>query len=133
MADAHFRFNYLAYAYTTTDSLGRTITYTGSDISSLSSGTDNKTVTYTSYGAVSSVTADGLTWNYSFTPSGTVITNPDSSTRTVVSDATLGMPTSITDELGHTTTYTYYTNGLLHTSTAPEGNQVQYTMMRAAI
>ena len=48
-------------------------------------------------------------------------------TRHVVSDLTVGRPTSVTDPLSHATTYSYDSCGRLTRITAPEGNYVAYT------
>ena len=122
---------------TTTDSLGRVAQYTFDSssrpiaIRRPSSPVDDETMTYDANGRIASVTIDSRTWTYAFSLSGTVmtatITNPDSSQRVVVSDTTVGLPTSVTDELSHTTNYTYDTNGRLLTATHPEGNQLKNT------
>ncbi|MGH6615654.1 RHS repeat domain-containing protein [Sphingomonas sp.] len=120
----------------TTDSLGKTTQYSTnsgrvSSIRRSESSIDNITVAYDGAGNVSSIVADGLTWGYVFSSSGStmtaVVTNPDSSTRTVVSDVTVGLPTSVTDELGHITSYSYDTKGRLKQAVAPEGNKIQYS------
>ena len=88
-------------------------------------------ITRDASGLVTSVAVDGRTWHYNFALSGTtmtaVITNPDNTQRTVVSNTSVGLPTSVTDELNHVTSYSYDTSGRLSSSTAPEGNKVQYT------
>jgi YD repeat-containing protein len=124
----------------TTDALGRTTHYSsgtsgGSYTYSIrrpSSSTNNLTYTYTgTVGGLTSVTRDGLTWGYSYSISGStatlVRTDPLSHTRTYVSDLNVGLPTSVTDETGHTTTYTYDSSGRLTRATAPEGNYTSYT------
>ena len=124
---------------TVSDPLARATRYTqGSDGTGVyfkvrrpSSTADNLVVRIDSAGRVTQITRDGLTWQYAFTPSGTTITavrtNPNGTTRTVVSNATVGLPTSFTDELGKTTTYTYDGSGRLTRVTLPEGNYVNYT------
>lgn len=119
--------------YTTTDSMGRVTQYTLDGnlrpiaIRRPTSAVDDTSITYDTNGRVASVTVDGRTWTYAFSLSGTVmtatITNPDTSQRVVTSDTTVGLPTSVKDELGKTTTYTYDPNGRLLTTTPPEGNQ----------
>lgn len=82
-------------------------------------------------GRVTSVSNEGLTWNYTFTLSGTTMTavrtNPNGTSRTVVSNTTYGLPTSVTDELGNVTTYTYDSSGRVTRITLPEGNYVNLT------
>jgi RHS repeat-associated protein len=82
-------------------------------------------------GRVTAVTREGATWRYSFALAGSVmtavVTNPDSSQRTVVSNTTIGLPTSVTNELSKTITFTYDGSGRLASSTSPEGDQVVYT------
>jgi RHS repeat-associated protein len=78
---------------------------------------------------VSSVVRDGMTWTYSFTPGTGIMTavrtDPLGHQKTVVSDTNVGLPTSVTDELGHVTTRAY-TNNQITKVTLPEGNYVQY-------
>ncbi|WP_169801030.1 RHS repeat domain-containing protein [Novosphingobium naphthalenivorans] len=91
---------------------------------------NSETIYQDSNGRVSSLTKNGLTWQYAFSLSGSTMTvvrtNPDSSTRTVVSDTSVGLPTSVTDEAGHTTTYTYDSDGRLAQATLPEGGYTTY-------
>lgn len=122
-----------------TDPLLRTTRYTrGMDgigvylkVKRPGSSTDNLVVRVDSAGRVTQIVRDGLTWQYAFTASGTVMTavrtNPNGTTRTVVSNMTVGLPTSFTDELGKTTSYTYDATGRLTRITLPEGNYVQLT------
>jgi len=116
---------------TVTDAEGRAHSYTQG---TLSFSVPDATYSYAIVGSdivVSSVTRAGMTWSYNRTVSGTtattVVTEPGSRTRTIVSDLNVGLPTSITDELSRTTTYTYDTAGRLTRITAPEGNYVQYS------
>lgn len=80
---------------------------------------------------VTSVTRDGGTWTYSYTTSGNVATltrtDPANGQRTITSDLTVGLPTSIVDELGRTTSYVYDGSGRLTKMVAPEGNEIRYT------
>ena len=66
-------------------------------------------------GNISSVVRDGLTWAYNYGTSGStatmVVTDPGSHTRTIVSDTTVGLPTSVTNEVNKTTSYTYDGSG----------------------
>lgn len=84
-----------------------------------------------------SVTRDGVTWQYtsSISQSGffpivytttTVRTNPDGSSRAAITDQSVGTPSSITDELGGTYTFTYDSNGRLTQATSPEGRSTSY-------
>lgn len=120
-----------------TDTLGRVTTYTYDSAGRLATiqrpngAAVNRTISYDTSGRVSSVVSDGSTWGYSFVPGATTmtatITNPDSSQRVVVSDSVLALPTSVRDELNHTSTYTYDSNGRVLTAALPEGNSVANT------
>jgi len=119
-----------------TDSLSRTTTYTfGTDgISSIKlpgSSTDNVSVSYTS-GRVSSVTAFGITTNYSYADAAGIRTttvrrgggsNPD---RILKFDLTKLQLVSVQDELGKITAYEYDSSNRPTKVTAPEGNYVTY-------
>jgi YD repeat-containing protein len=96
------------------------------------STSDDVTIAYDANARVSSASIVGLgTWTYSFSDTGTsrtaVVTDPMGHTRTIVSDMTIGRPTSVTNGESKTTTYSYYANGLLQKVAAPEGNYTQYT------
>jgi RHS repeat-associated protein len=118
-----------------TDPEGRVTSYTVGSLTYTISQSANLVYNYAVVGSdivVTSVVRDGLTWSYNRTVSGTtattVVTEPGSGrTRTVVSDLDVGLPTSVTDELGHATTYSYDSSGRLTRITAPEGNYIQYT------
>jgi RHS repeat-associated protein len=124
-------------SWTVTDALNQTTTYKSSSYTNFSvrrpsSTVDNVTVTRSLVnGLISSVTVDGRTWNYAFTDAGpirtAVVTNPDGSQRTVVSNWLVGLPTSVTDERGNTTLYSYDSAGRVSLITKPEGNKVAYT------
>jgi RHS repeat-associated protein len=93
---------------------------------------DTTTISYGgSGGTVSSVTRDGVTTTYSRSVSGSTatmtVTDAASHVTTVVSDLTVGRPTSNTDPLSRVTSYTYDSYGRLTRITAPEGNYVNYT------
>jgi YD repeat-containing protein len=81
---------------------------------------------------VTSVKRDGVTTQYSRSVSGstatTIVTNALSQQQTVVSNLTIGRPTSITDPLSRTTSFQYDGSGRLTRTTAPEGNYVQLTL-----
>lgn len=119
-----------AQTWTVTDALGRVTTYTGTTVRRPGSAADNVTRAYNA-GLISSITVDGRTWQYAFTLAGNVrtavVTNPDGTHRTIVSDTIVGLPTSVTDETGKTTSYSYDAQGRLATSTTPDGVTMQYT------
>ncbi len=81
--------------------------------------------------AVTGATRDGVTTTYARTVSGStgtmVVTDALSHATTIVSNLTLGRPTSVTDAYSHTTGYTYDTSGRLTRITQPEGNYTNYT------
>jgi RHS repeat-associated protein len=117
-----------------TDALGRTshIWVSGSTLNirrpSKSTGA-NVTVTH-SGGKVASLTRDGLTWDYNYSSSGDIATmtviDPLGHTKVVTSKLSVGLPTSVKNELGDTTTYAYDSYGRLDIATFPEGNSVDY-------
>jgi YD repeat-containing protein len=82
-------------------------------------------------GLVTAVTEEGVTTNYSRGVSGSTatmtVTNALSQSATIVSNLTTGRPTSVTDPLSHTTSFTYDSSGRLTRTTAPEGNYVELT------
>ena len=97
---------------------------------------DTTTITGTP-AAVASVTRDGVRTNYARVVNGTTATmtitaddgNPNTATdpvTTIVSDLSIGRPTSVTDPLNRTTSY-QYDAGRLRRVTRPEGNYVEYT------
>jgi RHS repeat-associated protein len=130
-------------SWTVTDSLSRTTTYryaadgsgyypTFASVQRPGASTPNELIGYNTSGLVSGVTLNGVTDSYGYSTVGTVftttVTDPNSNTRVVKSDNTTNLVSSDTNELGKTTTYTYYpTTGLLNTVTAPEGNYATYT------
>lgn len=91
----------------------------------------NTTSVTANSGVVSAVTREGVTTSYSRSVSGSTatmsVTNALSQTSTVVSDLTIGRPTSLTDALNRTRSFQYDTNGRLTRTTEPEGNYVQYS------
>ena len=128
---------------TVADSLSRTTTYTftadGSGyyptlghIQRPGATSPNEYIGWNTSSLVSSVNLNGVTDSYAYSTVGTVltttVTDPNSNTRVVKVDTTTGLVSSDTNELGKTTSYTYYSpSGLLHTATAPEGNYATYT------
>jgi len=93
----------------------------------------NLVVQYNSSNLVSTVTKNGLVWTYAFSPNTNnnttkaIITNPNGTSRTVISSNAVAMPLTVQDELGNTTTYAYNSNGTLASAKAPEGYQTLYT------
>jgi RHS repeat-associated protein len=85
-----------------------------------------------STGIVSSVTRDGVTTSYSRPVSGSTgtmtVTDALSHATTIVSNLSIGRPTSVTDANSHTTGFSYDSSGRLTRTTAPEGNYVQLTL-----
>jgi RHS repeat-associated protein len=82
-------------------------------------------------GVVTSVVTDGVATNYSRSVSGStatmVVTNALNQATTIVSSLVSGRPTSVTDPLSHTTSFTYDGSDRLTRATAPEGNYVEHT------
>jgi RHS repeat-associated protein len=117
-----------------TDPAGRTTVYTSSTsgwtIQRPTASSPNFTVSQDVNAHVTSVVRNGATFTYSYSLSGTIatLTRTDalSHTRVYTSELTVGLPTSIQDEDGHTTSYQYDTSGRLKRMTAPEGNYVEY-------
>lgn len=117
-----------------TDAAGNTTTYTQAPgqykIRRPGSLVDNVVVNVGPNQRVSSILKDGSTWNYNWLQSGNQMTltrtDPLAKTRTTVSDLTIGLPVSSTDEIGRTTTNTFNSAGQLTRSTLPEGNYVDY-------
>lgn len=92
---------------------------------------DNTGVTYDGNGRVASVTSGGIISTYAYVDSGgsrtTTETKPGGATVVTVTDIALAVMTSRTDELGHTTSYTYDSSGRMTRKTMPEGNYTQWT------
>lgn len=130
----------VTYAYPTTnvtdvtDMAGRSwrISGAGSIVSAIRrpGAASDATTINRSFGTVTSVVRDGVTTNYSRSVSGstatTVVTNALSQATTVVSDMTIGRPTSVTNALSQTTGFQYDGFGRLTQITQPEGNQAVY-------
>ncbi|HEX9946130.1 MAG TPA: RHS repeat-associated core domain-containing protein [Allosphingosinicella sp.] len=102
---------------------------TGYGIRRPGAASDTTSATVSS-GIVSSVTVQGVTTNYARSVLGNTVTmnvtDALSQTTTVVSDLTIGRPTSKTDPLGRTTSFTYDSSGRLKRTTAHEGNYVEH-------
>ncbi|MDP2182352.1 MAG: RHS repeat-associated core domain-containing protein [Actinomycetota bacterium] len=83
-------------------------------------------------GYATSLTDATGTWNYSVTDAGAtrtvVSTGPDSQSTTVVTNLTVGRPTSITNALGATVSFQYDSQGRLTRTTNPEGDYVEQTI-----
>jgi len=114
-----------------TDTAGRSWRFTGDTtkitaIRRPGAGSDTTTYSYSS-GQVTSVTRDGITTGYSRSVSGSTatmtVTNALSQVTTIVSNLTLGLPTSFTNALSQTTGYQYDNYGRLTQVTYPEGNK----------
>lgn len=96
------------------------------------SSTDDISITYAAPTSmeVSQITRDGVTASYARSiagSTGTVTrTNALSQTLTAVSDLTIGRPTSITDGLGRTTSFSYDGSGRLSSQTFPEFNSIAF-------
>lgn len=118
-----------------TDAVGNTAYYVSSGLTfkirRASSAVDNITYSYDANNRVASVLRDGMSWSYAFTPgTGTMTakrTDPLGHVRTVVSDTSVNLPTSVEDELGRTISYAYDPSGRLTGATLPEGNGVTLT------
>ena len=113
-----------------TDTAGRAWRFTGSfdQITAIRRpGAAASTTTYAQSGGATTVVRDGVTTSYNRSVSGTTatmtITNALSQVMTVVSDMTIGRPTSVTDALSHTMSYQYDSYGRPTQVTYPEGNK----------
>ncbi|MEM9619760.1 MAG: RHS repeat-associated core domain-containing protein [Pseudomonadota bacterium] len=118
-----------------TDALGRTTTFTH-NVSTLTGiklpGSSSNDVTYTyNAGGVASVTAAGVTHNYSTADSAgertVTVTGPLSTQSIVKSSLTTGRITSSENGVGKVTSYTYDSKNRIKKVTAPEGDYVEYT------
>ena len=116
------------------DQAGETTVYTGgSKVTSIKppeATSPTTTVTYTS-NRTATLVRNGRTFTYSYSDSGgnrtTTVTESGVGTRTYVSNIATGRVTSVTNEVGKTTSFLYDTSGRLTRTTAPEGNYVNVT------
>lgn len=97
----------------------------------------NVTVNYDNNMRIANITRDGLTWTYTWNLAQigffpilysmtSVRTNPDGTTRTVVTDPNSDMPASVTDEVGIVWTYAYDGSKRLSQITATDGRSTSY-------
>jgi len=122
---------------TVTDALGRVTRYTTNSSSQLiaikrpSSSTDTTTIGYDANGRVASVSNGSATWTYNFALNGTTmtatVTDPLGHQRVVVSNTSIGRPTSDKDGLNRTTSFAYDSYGRVTQVTRPEGDYAQYS------
>ena len=126
-----------ANVYTITDAASRTSRFTLDGATRLTgikrpgSATDNVSVSYSASGTVASVTANGVTHNYSYVVINNNIatmtrTDPFGKTLTVYISLALGRPTAVVNELGFGTNYLYDTSGRLVEIQYPEANRLRY-------
>lgn len=113
-----------------TDPAGEVTTVTSGSVQQPGEITPSLSTTSSS-GTVTSATNDGVTRTYASSVTGSTrtltITDPDGKTRVVANTVGTGKPSSITDENGQSTSYTYDTAKRLTRETFPEGNYVNYT------
>lgn len=94
------------------------------------SASEDVTITYDSSKRVASIATAAGTTTYGYVDSGTTrtttVTDPLGHVTTYVFDMSIFRPTSITDADGKVWTKQYDTAGRLYIDTAPEGNHTQY-------
>ena len=122
--------------YTVTDSANRATRYTSDSSARMTAikrpgaATDNVTIAYGASG-VSTLTREGVSYSYGYVDSGstrtTTVTDPLGKFRVYVGDTVTNLLTSVTNELGQTTSYQHDAKGRVIRVTAPEGNYTQYT------
>ncbi|WP_343794651.1 RHS repeat-associated core domain-containing protein [Brevundimonas kwangchunensis] len=125
---------------TDTDQSGRQTTFrrlSGGQLYAIrnpGSSVDDVTVSYVGGGSglrVGALTDASGAWTYSFTDSGVVrtavSTGPLGQTTTVVTDLTVGRPSTITDGAGSSFTYQYDSEQRVTRATRPGGAYTQYT------
>lgn len=114
------------------DAMGRLISYSYSPIGGRltalrrpGAAVDNESVTYDANQRVSSVTVDGLTWQYTWSLAAPVmtvaVTNPDATQHVVTVDTNQNEILTYRDEANATTTYQYDTAGRLTYIIGPGG------------
>ena len=122
-----------------TDQSGRVTQYSfgaGSTLTGIrypGSTTDDVTIAENTITAqVSSLTDATGTWNYSFTDAGATRTavsaGPNSQSTTVVTNLTVGQPSTVTNALGQAVSFQYDTQGRLTRTINPEGDYVEQTL-----
>ena len=118
------------------DSLSHTTTaqVTSNQLASIQSPANPSTdfsLTYDTSGRVASFAQGGGTWNYTYSDVGTqrttTVTQPLGGSRVYVSDTALRKLLSVTDELGHATSYSFDSFVRPTQVTQPEGNSTQLT------
>lgn len=94
---------------------------------------DTSTIAYDGSNRVTSITDDGASRTYGWTTAGSTTTvvatdvGAGGGATTVVSDTTVGQPTSVTNATANAVTYIYDGNGRVTRATRPEGDYTQYT------
>lgn len=100
-------------------------------IQSPANSSNDFTLTYNGSGLVASYSRGGGTWNYTYSDVGTqrttTVTQPLGGSKVYVSDTAQRKLISVTDELTHTTSYTYDSFVRPTRVTKPEGNYTQVT------
>lgn len=119
-----------------TDALGRITRYTINAASELVAirtagrSSDNITFTYDASGRVQQMVRDGVTWTYSWSLSGNILTgtrtDPNGHTHVTTVDVTTDTLLTDKDEANQTTTYTQDPEGRWTAIAYPEGNSVEY-------
>ena len=132
----------ISYAYPSTnilvvsDLLGNTWQYTqtGPRITGIrrpGSATDTTTIAYDSAGRVSSITEDGATTTYNYTPGATATVvatdvGAGGGSMTVTSSPTVGQPASVMNATNASVTYSYDASNRVIRETRPEGDYTNY-------
>lgn len=118
------------------DSLGSKYLYTDNygnitQIVRPSSPSKPTIIGYDSNSRVASVSSAGVTFEYTYSTSGrnvtTIIKRSDGSQRTVITNTSVGLPISVTDELSRSTLFSYDSFGRTVSITKPEGNVITVT------